>query len=378
MKKVLAWFAAAVVVLMIGGAFVYLYKKSQTKPVVFQTESPETADIVKKTVATGSIVPRREVEVKPKVNGVLSELYKQPGDKVKFGEPIGKISIIPDAMQTNQADAGVRTAQIAFDNAKRELARNEELFKKGIVADAELQRFKTEFALRQQELTTAGQSLQLVKEGAMRGQGSTSSLVVTATADGMVIDVPVKVGFSVIQANNFNPGTTVAVVADMDDMIFEGRVDEAEVAKIAKDMKLSIKVGALEKDLLEGKLEYIAPKGKTIDGAIQFEIKAAVTQKPGTQIRANYSANADIVLAEKKQVLAIREALVQYTDGKAFVEVETAPQTFAKRDVTLGLSDGIKVEVVSGVTKTDKLKIPETAGPGSPPKGGPGRPPSTK
>ena len=377
MKTILAWVAAVVVILMIGGAFAYLYKKSQSKPVVFQTESPDVADIVKKTVATGSIVPRREVEVKPKVTGVLAELYVEPGKKVKQGDPLGKISIVPDAMAINQAEAGIRTAQIAFDNAKRELQRNEELYKRGVIADAELQRFRTEYALRQQELTTAGQSLQLVKEGATRGQGKESTLVVTSTADGMVIDVPVKVGFSVIQANNFNPGTTVAVVADMDDMIFEGRVDEAEVAKIKEGMKLSIKIGALEKDLLEGKLEYIAPKGKTVDGAIQFEIKAAVTQKPGAQIRANYSANADIVLDEKKQVLAIREALVQYEGegvDKPFVEVETAPQTFAKREVKLGLSDGIKVEVLSGVQKTDKIKIPETAGPAQP-AGGPGRPP---
>lgn len=379
MKKVLTYLGAALVVLMIVGAFVYLYKKSKSAPVVFQTESADAADIVKKTVATGSIVPRREVEVKPKVTGVLSELYVEPGKKVKQGEPLGKISIIADAMQVNQADSGVRTAQIAFDNAKRELARNEELYKKGVIADAELQRFRTEFALRQQELTAAGQSLQLVKEGATRGQGKESTLVVTSTADGMVIDVPVKVGFSVIQANNFNPGTTVAVVADMDDMIFEGRVDEAEVAKIKEGMKLSIKVGALEKDLLEGKLEYISPKGKTIDGAIQFEIKAAVTQKPGTQIRANYSANADIVLDEKKGVLAIREALVQYDNDKPFVEVETAPQKFVKRDVQLGLSDGIKVEVLGGVTKADKIKIPETAGPAqTPPMTGRGRPPRGK
>jgi HlyD family secretion protein len=367
MKKVLTWFGAALVVLVIGGAFVYLYKKSQSKPVVFQTEMAETADIVKKTVATGSIVPRREVEVKPKVTGVLAELYVVPGTKVKLGEPLGKISIIPDAMQINQAEAGVRTAQIAFDNARRELQRNEELFKKGVVADAELQRYRTEFALRQQELTTAGSSLQLVKEGATRGQGKESTLVVTSTTSGMVIDVPVKLGFSVIQANNFNPGTTIAVVADMDDIIFEGRVDEAEVAKIKEGMKLSIKVGALENDLLDGKLEYIAPKGKIIDGAIQFEIKAAVTQKAGTLIRANYSANADIVLDERKQVLAIREALVQYAGDKPYVEIETAPQTFASRDVQLGLSDGIKVEVLEGVTKADKIKIPETAGPAAPP-----------
>jgi HlyD family secretion protein len=372
MKKVLTYFLAAVFVAIVFAAFFYLYKKSKSKPVVYKTEVAEVADITKKTVATGSIVPRHEVEVKPKVTGVIADLYVKAGDKVKQGDPLGKISIIPDAMQINQAEASVRTSQIAFDNAKRELQRNEELYKRGVVADAELQRFRTEFALRQQELSTSSSNLQLVKEGATRASGKTSTLVITSTADGMVIDVPVKLGFSVIQANNFNPGTTVAVVADMDDMIFEGRVDEAEVAKIKEGMKLAIKVGAIEKDMLEGKLEYIAPKGKTVDGAIQFEVKAAVQQKQGVQIRANYSANADIVLDEKKGVLAIREALVQYENGKPFVEVETGPQTFVRRDVQLGLSDGIKVEVQSGVTKADKIKIPETAGPAAP-NGGPGR-----
>lgn len=380
MKRILSYLAGLAFVAVVGIAFFYLYKKSQAKPVVFGTESAEVADIVKKTVATGSIVPRREVEVKPKVTGVLAELKAKPGDVVKIGDPLGKIQIIPDAMQTNQAQSGVRTAQIAFDNAKRELERNEALFKQGVVADAELQRFRTEFALRKQELATSQSNLQLVKEGATRGAGETSTLIVTATAPGTVIDVPVKEGFSVIQANNFNPGTTVAVIADMNDMIFKGRVDEAEVAKIKVGMKLAIKVGALEKDVLDGKLEYISPKGKEIDGAIQFEIEAAVAKKDGIEVRANYSANADIVLDEKKQVLAVREAVVQYDNGKPFVEIETAPQTFTKKDVKLGLSDGIKVEIVEGVTKTDKIKIPETAGPAGMPngpggKGGKGPPP---
>ena len=232
-----------------------------------------------------------------------------------------------------------------------------------MVADAELQKFRTEFAMSRQQLEVAGSNLQLVREGATRAQGKSSTLIVTATTAGMVIDVPVKVGFSVIQANNFNAGTTVAVIADMDDMIFDGRVDEAEVAKIKEGMKLAIKVGAIENDKLEGKLEYIAPKGKEIDGAIQFEIKAKVLPKSNVQIRANYSANADIVLDERKQVLAIREALVQYEDGKPFVEVETTPQTFVKKPVKVGLSDGIKVEVLKGVELSDKIKIPENAGP---------------
>jgi len=363
MKKILLTVLGLLVVLFIGWAFYYLYKKSQSKPVVFQTEVGETTNLVKKTVATGSIVPRREVEVKPKVTGVLSELYVEPGAKVKQGDPLGKVAIVPDAMQINQAEAAVRTAQIAFDNAKRELERNENLSKSGVVADAELQKFRTDYALRQQELATAGSNLQLVREGATRAQGKTSSLIVTAPVPGTVIDVPVKVGFSVIQANNFNPGTTVAVIADMDDIIFDGRVDEAEVAKIKEGMKLAIKVGAIENDKLDGSLEYIAPKGKEIDGAIQFEIKAKVLPRANVQIRANYSANADIVLDERKQVLAIREALVQYEDGKPFVEVETTPQTFVKKPIKVGLSDGIKVEVLEGVTPTDKIKIPDNAGP---------------
>ena len=377
MKRILTYLAAVAFIAIVGASFLFLYKKSQAKPMIFETELPETADITKKTVATGSIVPRREVEVKPKVSGVLTELNVEPGAKVKEGDPLGKISIIPDAIQNNQAESGVRTAQIAFDNAKRELDRNEALFKQGVVADAELQRYRTDYALRKQELSTAQSNLQIAREGATRGSGKTSTLVVTATASGMVIDVPVKVGFSVIQANSFNAGTTVAVVADMDDMIFEGRVDEAEVAKIREGMKLQIKVGALEKEMLDGVLEYISPKGKIVDGAIQFEIKAAVKQKAGTLIRANYSANADIVLDEKKQVLAIREALVQYKDEKPFVEIETSPQNFVKRDVKLGLSDGIKVEVLSGVTKGDRIKIPETAGPPGM-KPGPGAPPPPK
>ncbi len=377
MKKIISWLFGLLLVFLILFAFFTLWRKSQTKHTVYETESAEITDIVKKTVATGSIVPRKEVEVKPKVTGVLAKLTAQPGDVVKEGAPLGTIKIVPDAMQINQAEAGVRSAQIAFESSKRELDRNEELAKKGVVADAELQKFRTEYAMRKQDLASAGSSLQLVKEGATRGQGKESTLIVTATVGGTIIDVPVKEGNSVIQANNFNPGTTVAVIADMTDIIFEGRVDESEVGKIKEGLNLQIKVGAIENEKLEGTLEYIAPKGKLVDGAIQFEIKAKVRPGKDSKIRANYSANADIVLAEKKQVLAIREALVQYDGEKPFVEVETTPQTFVRKDVKLGLSDGIKVEVLEGVSRTDKLKIPDNAGPANPMmgSGGPGKKP---
>jgi HlyD family secretion protein len=366
MKTVLKWFLIVVFVLVavaILASFVYLYKKSQAKPIEWKTEAPEVIDITKKTVATGSVVPRQSVDVKPKVTGVISKLDVEPGAVVKKGDSLGKIDIIPDAQNLNAADAQVRSAQITVDNAKRELDREENLFKQGVVAEAEVYKFRTDYALAKQQVETASSNLQLVREGSLRGGGKMSNVIVTATVDGTVIDVPVKVGYSVIQANSFNPGTTIATIANMGDMIFDGRVDESEVAKIKENMKLDIKIGAIEKDHFEGRLEYIAPQGKEIDGAIQFEIKAALVQRPGVFVRAGYSANADIVLDEKKHVLAIREALVQYDNGKPFVEVETSPQTFVRHDVKLGLSDGNKVEVVDGVVADQKIKIPENAGP---------------
>jgi HlyD family secretion protein len=366
MKSLLKWLLVVVfivVALAILASFAYLYKKSQAKTVVYQTEQAEVTDLVKKTVATGSVTPRQSVDIKPKITGVLSELYVDPGKLVKKGDALGKVDIIPDAQSLNGADSQVRSAQITLDNAKRELDREENLFKQGVVAEQELFKYRTDYALAKQSLETAQSNLQLVREGSRRGEGKLSNVIVTTTVDGTVIDVPVKVGFSVIQANNFNPGTTIATIANMDDMIFDGHVDESEVAKIKEGMKLDIKIGAIEKDRFEGKLEYIAPQGKEIDGAIQFEIKAALVQRSGLFIRAGYSANADIVIDERHHVLAIREALVQYDKGKPYVEIETTPQTFVRHDVQLGLSDGVKVEVLSGVTASDKIQIPENAGP---------------
>jgi HlyD family secretion protein len=381
MKRIVTTFLVLLFLAAIVGTGWFLWSKSRKKPKVFETESAQIADIVKKTVATGAIVPRREVEIKPRVSGVLDQLFVEPGKLLKTGDPIAKIRIVPNAANLNQAEASVRSAQIAFDNAKRELERNQALFSQGVVPEAELARFRTEYSLRQQELAAATSNLQIVRDGQARVSDKGSNVVVTSTVDGMIIDVPVKVGFSVIESNNFNPGSTIAVVADMEDLIFQGQVDESEVGKVKEGMSLKIKIGALESEEFTGKLEYIAPKGKTVDGAIQFEIRAAIVKKPGVFIRAGYSANADVVLDERKQVLAIREAVVTYEQakgadpgkdgrGKPTVEVETAPRVFTKREVKLGVSDGIMVEVLGGVTKADKLKIPENAGPAEMPPGG--------
>jgi HlyD family secretion protein len=384
LKKILFIVLFGLFMSCVGGTFAVLYLKSQRPPKVFETETAAKRDIVKKTVATGDIVPRQEVEIKPRVSGVLEEIYVEPNHFVKQGQKIAKIKIVPNAQSLNQAESAVRSTKIAFDNAKRELDRNQALYTQGVIPEAELSRFKTEFALRKQEYDTAGANLQIVREGQTRGGGAASNVIVTSTVDGMVIDVPVKEGFSVIESNNFNPGTTIATVADMNDMIFQGQVDESEVGKVKNGMPLRIKIGALEDQQFDGTLEYIAPKGKEVDGAIQFEIKATMVRKEGVFIRAGYSANADVVLDEKKQAFAIREALVQYDPappgqgsgggdppkGKPFVEVETGTQKFVRRDVELGLSDGINVEVLKGVAETDKIKVPDNAGPPGMP-GGP-------
>jgi HlyD family secretion protein len=365
MKRWFSGFLIVVFVALVGGTFWFLWAKSRKKPVQYETETPQVTDLTRKTVATGAIVPRQEVEIKPRVSGVLDTIHVEPGKVVKQGDPIAKIRVIPNAQALNRAEGEVRSKKIALDNARQELQRAEAGFAKSVTNEAELARARTDAALAQQAHTAAITDLQIVREGEARGAGARqSNVVVTSTVDGMVIDVPVKQGFSVIESNNFNPGTTIAVVADMNDMIFLGQVDESEVGKIKEGMTLKIKIGALE-DQFEGKLEYIAPKGKEVEGAIQFEIKAAIARNPDAFIRAGYSANADIVLAERKGVVAVREALVQFDekDGRPFVEVETAPQTFTRRDVKLGLSDGINVEVLEGAGKDDRIKVPTTAGP---------------
>ncbi len=345
----------------IVGAFVltllFLYRKSQAKPQTFETTAPVVMDIVKKTVAPGALVPRREVTIKPRVSGVLERVYVVAGQAVKNHQLLAKIQIIPNVVALNNAESAIRSAQIGLDNAQSQMQRYQQLFDQKLMNETEFNQFKLAFELKRQELETAQSNRELIKEGASKRTGKVSNLV-NSTVDGMVLDVPVKEGSSVIEANNFNEGTTIASIADMGDMIFQGRVDESEVGKLTEGMPVSITVGALGEERLSGKLEYIAPKGKEKEGTIEFEVKAAVTLKAGVLVRANYSANADIILDTRKAVLAIEESLVQFDKGKTFVEVETSPQNFSRREVKLGLSDGINVEVVSGITAKERVKKP--------------------
>ena len=349
--------------ILILGAFavtlMFLYKKSQAKPITFETVTPIKTDIVKKTVATGAIVPRKEIEIKPRVSGILDKLNVEAGALVKAGDEIATIKIVPNVVSVNAAESTVKTAGINFDNAKKELARFKTLYRQQVISETEFARYDVEYKLRQQELASAQSNLQLIKSGAARGSDKVSN-VVQSTVDGMVIEVPVKQGASVTETNNFNPGTTIASVADMTDMIFEGSVDESEVGKIKEGMELDIVIGAVEKTRFTGKLEYIAPKGTTIDGAIQFQIKAAVSLVEGKFIRAGYSANADIVLDRRTDVLAINEASLQFDHKKKpYVEVEIGPQEFERRSIKVGLSDGIHIEVLEGLDIDTRVKLPE-------------------
>ena len=348
------------------GAFVltllFLYRKSQAQPQTFETTTPVVMDIVKKTVAPGALVPRREVTIKPRVSGVLEKIYVVAGQTVKDRQLLAKIQIIPNVVALNNAESAIRSAQIGLDNAQNQMRRYQQLFEQKLMNETEFNQFKLAFELKRQELETAQSNRELIKEGASKRTGKVSNLV-NSTVNGMVLDVPVKEGSSVIEANNFNEGTTIAWIADMGDMIFQGRVDESEVGKLTEGMPVSITVGALGEQRLEGKLEYIAPKGKEKEGTIEFEVKAAVTLKPGVTVRANYSANADIILDTHQGVLAIEESVVQFEKGRTFVDIETAPQTFSRRELKLGLSDGIHVEVLSGLDAKTRIKKPLSEAP---------------
>jgi len=360
MKKILKISLLVIILAVFIVTIVYLYNKSKEKPVVFKTETAFKTNIIKKTVATGSVIPRKEIEIKPQVSGIVEEIYVEAGKKVRQGDVIAKIRIIPDLINLNNAEGRLERARIAMEDAKINYDRQEKLYKENIIAPAEFQPVSVTYKNAIQEVDAAEANLELIREGVNKKSGKTTNTLIRSTIDGMVLDVPVKVGSSVIETNNFNAGSTIASVADIGDMIFQGKVDETEVGKIKPGMDLQMTVGAIEDDTFHATLKYIAPKGVLENGAVQFEIKADVLLKSDQFIRAGYSANADIVLDQRNDVLAIRESNLLFEGDSAYVEVETGPQKFEKRLIKTGLSDGINIQVLSGLTLKDKIKIQQT------------------
>lgn len=362
MKKYLKVIIAAIVVLIFIGTFVFLYEKSKPQPVVYDEFTPKVTDISKTTVITGSIEPRDEVEVKPQISGIITEIYKEAGEMVKSGEVIAKVKVIPDMGQLSSAESRVRLAEINLKQAKVNFDREKQLYDKQLVSAEEYDNVRQALDQAREEKTAAIDALEVVRDGVSRSNASASSTLIRSTISGLILDVPVKVGNSVILSNTFNDGTTIATVADMSDLIFKGNIDETEVGQLVTGMPMRITIGALQNLKFEARLEYISPKATDNNGANQFEIKAAVTVPQGNAIRSGYSANAEIELASAKGVLTVHESAIEFSGNDTYVYVIKGSgddKTYERRKVATGLSDGINIEIKSGLKKSEKVRGPQ-------------------
>ena len=359
MKKSVTVIILLIIVVAFGGAMYYLYQKNAEDPIVYETEQASKRTIIRKTVATGSILPLEEVLIKPNISGVIQEIYVEGGDYVNSGDLIAKIKVVPNLNALNDARNGIEDAKITLDDQRRNYARQSELFSKGVVSKVDLERAQVTYDQAKQSYSAANKRYDIVQTGTTKGFGNAANTMIRATVSGMILEVPVEVGNQVIESNNFNEGTTIAAIADVNKMIFEGKVDESEVGKIKENLPLEITVGAIENKVFNAVLDYIAPKGKAENGAIQFEIKGTLNKGDTVFIRAGLSANASIILARADSVVAIKEALVQFDSEtkKPFVEIATGDQQFERKELELGISDGIFVEVKSGLSIEDKIKV---------------------
>lgn len=358
-KKIKRIVLLSVVGLAVVGTFVFLWKKAQPEVTEYEIVTPERGTVETKTVATGNVEPRYEILIKPQISGIISEVLKEAGQRVTEGEIIAKVKVIPEMGQLNSAESRVNVARISLDQVESTHRRDEQLFKQGILTAEEFDVSKANYRKAKEELANAQSALEIVRDGISRNTRSSSTTQIRSTITGMILNVPIKVGNSVIQSNSFNDGTTIASVANMNDMIFRGNVDETEIGKIREGMPIKLTVGALGTRTFDAVLEYVSPKGEEKNGAIQFEIKAAVSLPDTSFVRAGYSANAEIVLERAENVLTIPESTVEFHGDTAFVQVikqEKPKQIFEKRQIKTGLSDGIKIEVKEGLTEKDKIR----------------------
>lgn len=356
MKKFFRILLIVVVLGIFAGTIGFLYSKSQTKPEVYETTQPFFTDIIRKTVATGSLVPRNEIEIKPTVSGIIDKIYVTEGEIVKTGQVLARVRIVPNMVNLNAAESRVNRARISMEEARINFNRQKQLFDREVIAESEFLPFRIALNTAEEELSAAENNLQLIRDGVSKTSGEASNTIIRSTIEGMVLEVPIEIGNSVIEANNFNAGTTIVTIADMGEMIFKGKVDESEVGKINEGMELILNIGAIDKTDFTAILEHISPKGVEESGAIQFEIRADVQLDNQHFIRAGYSATADIVLERRDSVLALEESVLIFDNGDIYVEVETEPQVFEKVKVTTGISDGINIEILEGITEENKIK----------------------
>jgi len=355
MKKKLIFGGIAVALVAV---LIWFGKKNSKSPEEYETEKPFKTNIVRKTVATGKVIPLEEVEIKPQISGIIDKIFVEEGAKVIKGDLIAKVRVVPNEQALIGAKGRVSNSQLQLENAKIVFNRNKKLFDSGVISRKEFEIIELTYNQAKQDLQNAQNDYQIIRRG-YTGSGGSANTNIRATTSGMVLEIPVKEGYQVIQSNNFNAGTTIASIADMSKMIFEGKVDEAEVGKLELGIKIEVVLGAIENKKFPAKLNFIAPKGTEENGAVQFKIKADVTLDEEYFVRAGYSANADIVLEKKDSVLSIKESLLQFDKKteKPYVEVKKGDQEFERRDIKLGISDGINVEIDSGLVANDEIKI---------------------
>ena len=362
MKKYLKFIVAGVIALVFIGTFVFLWMQSRPKTVEYEVCTPKVMDLRKTTIVTGKIEPRNEVNVKPQISGIITEIMKEAGQMVQAGEIIAKVKVIPDMGQLSNAQARVRLAQINLKQAETNYQREKALFDKGLVSADEFDKVRQAYNQAREERQAASDNLEVVRDGVSSGNANTSSTLIRSTISGLILDVPVKVGNTVILSNTFNDGTTIATVANMNDLIFRGNIDETEVGSLVAGMPMKITIGALQNEKLQASLEYISPKAVESNGANQFELKAAITGLGTTRIRSGYSANAEIVLAEAKGVMTVPESCIEFVGNDTFVYLvkgDAQQPIYQRRQVSVGLSDGINIEIKKGLTRKDSVRGPK-------------------
>lgn len=358
MKKVLK--TLLILLLLVAAFFAgsYFVNTNKTDVETFETTTPFKATIVEKTVAAGTVIPEDEVEIKPQISGIIEKIFVEEGDKIQTGDLIARIKVVPNEQSLNSARNRIKNSQIVLDNAKIAYDRNKTLFDKGIISSQEFERSELSYNQAKQDLRNAQSDLQIIKKGSVGGSAANTNI--RATVSGTILIIPIKEGDQVIESNNFNAGTTIATIADLGKMIFEGKVDEAEVGKLKPNSDLIVNLGAIEDKDFDAKLTFVAPKGVEESGAVQFKIKADVALDDEYFIRAGYSANATIELGKKEDILVIDEGLLRFdakNDDKPYVEIEKGEQKFEKKFIEVGISDGKNIEVKSGLKEDDKIKI---------------------
>ena len=351
MKKFFKYFSIALVALIFIGTFVFLYSKSRPEVITWQELPVSVMDITRTSVVTGKVEPRNEVNIKPQINGIIYELYKEAGEMVKEGEVIAKLKVIPDMGSLSSAESRLRLSEMNLKQAETDLNRQKALYEKDLVSTEEYDKVLQAYNQAKEERSAAQEALEVIRDGVSSSNAGSSSTLVRSTITGLILDIPVKVGNSVIQANTMNDGTTVATVADMSDLIFNGSIDETEVGSLVEGMPMRITIGALPDYSSEAVLEYISPKATESNGASQFQIKAAIVPSDTHTIRAGYSANAEIVLQEAKGVLSVPESALEFNGDSVFVYLMSSPQVFERIPVKTGMSDGINIHVLSGLTE---------------------------